>query len=96
MEELENLQSWFVSQCDGNYEHSSGIILQTIDNPGWMLIVHLNGTNLQLPDEPWHYLVQGDVEWMAYKVTDNVFDAAGDPSKLKALVSLFLEKVKNA
>ena len=31
------LLNWFQDHCDGDWEHSSGIHLETLDNPGWAL-----------------------------------------------------------
>ena len=29
------LEEWYVSNCDGDWEHTFGITINTIDNPGW-------------------------------------------------------------
>jgi hypothetical protein len=28
---------WYTKQCNGDWEHSYGIRIDTIDNPGWSL-----------------------------------------------------------
>jgi hypothetical protein len=43
---LKRLQHWYVSRCDGGWEHTYGISITTLDNPGWRLRVHLTETNL--------------------------------------------------
>jgi Immunity protein 53 len=35
-----------LGHCDGDWEHSSGVSIGTIDNPGWSLDVELAETNL--------------------------------------------------
>ena len=35
--ELEALQHWYESQCDGDWEHEFGVKIGTLDNPGWMV-----------------------------------------------------------
>jgi hypothetical protein len=35
---LQWLQKWFESQCDGDWEHEFGITFKTVDNPGCILI----------------------------------------------------------
>ncbi len=32
---LEFLCTWYVSQCNGTWEHQHGITIETTDNPGW-------------------------------------------------------------
>lgn len=41
---LRRLQEWFSSQCDGDWEHSYGVRVETLDNPGWTVRVDLTGT----------------------------------------------------
>ena len=43
MDELQLLQEWYVAQCDGDWEHSYGVKIDTLDNPGWSLKVDLVG-----------------------------------------------------
>lgn len=45
---LQELQAWFRAQCDEDqeYEESGGIRIETLDNPGWRVTVHLDGTAL--------------------------------------------------
>lgn len=31
------LERWYASQCDDNWEHSYGIRIDTLDNPGWRI-----------------------------------------------------------
>ena len=40
------LEGWFKETCDGDREHAYGIIIETIDNPGWSMHVDLAGTPL--------------------------------------------------
>jgi len=47
MEILSSLQKWYTSQCDRNWEHSSGITIKTTDNPGWWVEINLTGTSLE-------------------------------------------------
>jgi hypothetical protein len=33
--ELQRLQQWYRAQCNGDWEHSYGVMVDTLDNPGW-------------------------------------------------------------
>jgi len=33
------LETWFASMCNGDWEHTYGITLETVDNPGWLLLM---------------------------------------------------------
>ncbi|MFN9911239.1 MAG: Imm53 family immunity protein, partial [Pirellulaceae bacterium] len=47
MNELEDIEAWYRAQCDGDWEHSWGVKIGTLDNPGWSLEVNLVGTSLE-------------------------------------------------
>lgn len=44
---LADLQAWYAAQCDGDWEHSYGVKIGTMDNPGWSLKVDLTDTLLE-------------------------------------------------
>ncbi|MFT5930929.1 MAG: hypothetical protein ACI93G_000001, partial [Hyphomonas sp.] len=41
---------WYQSQCDGDWEHSFGLKIESLDNPGWSVHVDLEGTSLETRD----------------------------------------------
>jgi hypothetical protein len=41
---LAGIQKWYLSQCDGDWEHTYGVTLGTLDNPGWTLTIELQET----------------------------------------------------
>jgi Immunity protein 53 len=44
---LEELQRWYRLHCDGDWEHEEGIIIETLDNPGWRMRISLRDTELE-------------------------------------------------
>ena len=36
-----NVNKWFQSKCDGDWEHRHGVQIETCDNPGWILRVRV-------------------------------------------------------
>jgi hypothetical protein len=34
---IERIQKWYLEQCNGDWEHSYGIEITTMDNPGWYI-----------------------------------------------------------
>jgi len=79
MHALDRLQKWYADQCDGDWEHSFGIRIDTLDNPGWTVSVDLIDTVLQ--DKPYAPIRRGDSEtdaqWLYCKVDSGRFEAAG-------------------
>lgn len=41
------LQRWYLGQCNDEWEHSFGVAIETLDNPGWSLRIELEETSLE-------------------------------------------------
>ena len=90
MNELHDLQVWYHANCNGDWEHSYGIELQTLDNPGWLLKIDLVDTALALKSfEP--VIRAHDVNWLNCRRSESQFIAAGGPIMLGELISVFLK-----
>ncbi|WP_425475985.1 immunity 53 family protein [Mesorhizobium yinganensis] len=89
---LSQLQQWYASQCDGDWEHGYGVAIGTLDNPGWRLKVDLRGTNLDgrtLAEKTYNY--DDDIDWYVVRTADNKFEGAGGPAQLEKMIQEFLE-----
>ncbi len=94
---IKELQNWFRSQCDGEWEHQHGIKIESCDNPGWWVKIDLRGTKLL--ERPFLRVTKnyriGDRDpqspWMYCDVKDGVFHGAGDPHTLGEIIRVFLE-----
>ena len=87
------LENWYSENCDGNWEHDFGIKINTLDNPGWEVIIDLTDTEKILPDEEWKMFEINSNDWYGYEIKNNTFNAAGDPKKLNLLLNIFRQKV---
>jgi len=52
MNTVTGLQSWYQGNCDGDWEHQFGIQIETLDNPGWLVKINLEGTLQEGVDFP--------------------------------------------
>lgn len=43
---IQRLDAWYKSQCNGDWEHTYGIRLSNSDNPGWIMEVDLEYSDL--------------------------------------------------
>ncbi|HKR96750.1 MAG TPA: Imm53 family immunity protein [Candidatus Angelobacter sp.] len=41
------IEKWYARQCNGEWEHSYGIKIDTLDNPGWTVQIDLSETRKQ-------------------------------------------------
>ena len=82
------LQEWYISQCDGDWEHEHGVKIITLDNPGWNIDIDI--INVELKKEiSWKYFETTERNWFGYKIENSYFNLAGDASKLEFLLQLF-------
>jgi hypothetical protein len=89
------LQNWFHSQCDEDWEHEHQIVIQTIDNPGWNLIIDINDTIWKDLNTSWVFFENNETDWYGYKCENGIFNASGDLKKLDFLINLFRKFIEN-
>ena len=93
---MNKLQEWYFSQCDDEWEHEFGVKIETLDNPGWSVIIDLENTDLEsLEFTPIKYGIgEGsepkDNHWLDCQVIDNHFKGYGGPFKLEEIIKVFL------
>jgi immunity protein 53 of polymorphic toxin system len=87
---LKRLQHWYGAHCDGSWEHRYGVSIDTLDNPGWSLVVDLTDTELadRVFDEV--RVERGGDGWYRCKVFDRVFEGSCGPMGLNELIGVFL------
>jgi hypothetical protein len=92
MTSLERISSWYRSHCNGDWEHSFGVEIQTVDNPGWFVKIDLAQTELE--GKHFFAFAEGDCQsgthWVDCKVEAKKFLGAGGPGELERLLDIFL------
>ncbi len=90
------LEAWYQKQCNGEWEHQSGITIETVDNPGWHVAIDLNGTRYAaLPNYEILNESNGDSNWIRCNCVEGVFQGYGDPWKLGQIVQTFRSWIDN-
>lgn len=95
MNALTELQKWYVSNCNGHWEHDYGITIGTLDNPGWLIKIDLVGTNLEGCPFPSVKIENSGADWYVCDVVANHFEGYGDSNKLELLIIIFLTWAKS-
>jgi hypothetical protein len=91
---LDNLQQWYAQQCDGEWEHSFGIKIETLDNPGWTVMIDLQGTAVE--DRPFKEVFEdyeNETNWLTCKVERKVFVGSAGPLRLADIITCFIRWV---
>jgi|SRR6185437_6124886 immunity protein 53 of polymorphic toxin system len=101
-DDLKWLQHWFLAHCDGEWEHGSGITIETLDNPGWHVTINLDFTELQ--SAPFEPIVREatEADWIHCRVIERKagpvpygepnfrrFEGAGGPLNLPEILATF-------
>jgi hypothetical protein len=91
---LDQLSQWYRAQCDGDWEHAYGVVIETMDNPGWRVKVDLRDTILE--HAPFETFRLGDDEaegasWIICEKKGTQFHGMGDPAQLDVILKQFLD-----
>ncbi len=89
MNTLKNIEKWFFSQCDGDWEHGEGIRISTLDNPGWAVDISLMDTGLQ--DTPYDTtkIERDEQDWVHCFIRDGKFLIRCGPRNLEEGLEVF-------
>ncbi len=91
MTTLDRLQRWYAAQCDDDWEHQQGVEISTLDNPGWRVVIDLEGTPLagiafaEVSD------LGPEADWIRCWVEGGRFHGAGGANMLDAILGHFLD-----
>lgn len=88
---LVRMERWYAAQCDGVWEHASGVGISTLDNPGWALDVSLAGTRLESVPFETIQVDRTDTDWYMCRLDGAEFKGRGGPGNLTDLLTIFLD-----
>lgn len=89
------LLQWFQEQCNGDWEHSHGIKIGTLDNPGWYLTIDLRETYLE--NEPFEIIKaeRSENDWFHCFVKDGYFEGPCGYYNLPEVLKIFRQWVES-
>lgn len=85
------LERWYMSQCNGDWEHNYGIHIDTLDNPGWLIKIDLRDTEGQGSVLERQAIARNDNDWIQYWVESEQFRIACGPLNLTEALDKFVE-----
>jgi len=90
MTTLERLTRWYESNCDGDWEHSYGVKIETLDNPGWRVEIDLKDTPLAHSSfDTVENQYSHDGGWLRCWKQDHMFQIACGPVRLEDGLGIF-------
>lgn len=91
MDELRRLEDWYLAQCDGNWEHTCGPRIATLDNPGWSVTIDLKGTKYEAVTFAEVQDMEPERDWIRCWVEGTEWHGVGGPLMLTSLLVHFLD-----
>lgn len=91
-DEFDQLQTWYRAHCDGDWEHSDGVAISTLDNPGWSISIEVSDVP-ELAKKPFTEVKRerSEHDWVHARVREDKFEAFGGPLNLREMLRIFLD-----
>jgi hypothetical protein len=90
---LNILEEWFLQNCDGDWEHSYGIQIETLDNPGWFVTIDLEETFCETKELVPQAIERSTTDWFYCRVRNKRFEGAGGVKNLNDILQFFYQWV---
>lgn len=78
-----------MANCDGDWEHSCGVSIETLDNPGWMVRLDLAGTAMAGRRFERFEYQRDEHDWLQIWVDDGAMRIACGPLNLSEALFRF-------
>jgi hypothetical protein len=91
---LQWIERWYESQCNGDWEHTYGIKISTLDNPGWRIKISLEETEIKDKCFSTIDIERTEEDWIYCKVEELIFKGYGGSKNLEELLKTFKEWVE--
>src|SRR5437868_5247403 len=88
---LDHLERWYLSNCHGNWEHTYGVRIETLDNPGWDIEIDLADTSLEHRSFEVARIERSVNDWYSCGVENKKFKAACGPTNLAEAITIFVQ-----
>jgi len=89
MDNLQWLEKWYFSKCDGDWEHFNGIHITTLDNPGWKIVINLSDTGLENKNFENMKIENNENDRIHCSKENMFFKGACGPLNLNELLNIF-------
>jgi hypothetical protein len=88
---LASLQKWYAAQADDDWEHSYGLTIGTLDNPGWCVEIDISDTPLESRPFAEAKDLDPKLNWIRCWVEGGKWRAACGPHMLERALQIFLD-----
>ena len=94
MDNFNWLINWFQKHCDGDWEHTYGISIGTLDNPGWRISISLEETELEEKIFERLKIERSEDNWIHCFIKNKCFEIACGVLNFEEGISIFRKWTK--
>lgn len=87
--------NWFYKHCDGEWEHTNGIQIGTLDNPGWYLTISIKDTEYEKKEFEDVIVERSKDDWFHCFVREGKFEGPCGPFNLTEVLQIFRNWIEN-
>lgn len=91
MNTIEIIQNFYKNNCNGDWEHQFGITIETIDNPGWSIVIDLEGTKLSQLEIEKIKIDRNPADWIWHWAEEGKLHLAGGAQNLDEMLNIAAE-----
>lgn len=84
------LEEWHLAECNDDWEHSYGVTIETLDNPGWIVKIELRETAWENLEVALRITQRFPCDWVQVEVKDSRFTGCGGAKNLTEIIEKFL------
>lgn len=93
-ETIERIQDWYKINCNGDWEHSYGYKIETLDNPGWAIKIDLAETALENIEFQREFQnPKNDNDWFQIHTENNILNIYCGPENMKSTFEIFFDEL---
>ena len=89
------LIKWYANQCNGDWEHSYGIKIDTLDNPGWYITIDLMDTEYEGKEFTKKIIERSENDWLRCYIRDDKFEGPCGLYNLPEVLKIFHDWVES-
>ena len=91
---IERIQYWYKINCNGNWEHDYGFIIETLDNPGWRIKIDLSGTSLDKLEVKREFQnPNNENDWFSIYTENKTLIIGCGPENMKTAFDIFFDEL---
>lgn len=91
---IKRIQDWYKINCNGDWEHSYGLSIETLDNPGWSIKFDLKDTSLESLEFSQEFQNPNNrFDWFHIKTSEKSLNISCGPENLDKVFSIFFDKI---